>query len=406
MNVTHISTIDGSVSEGNSMRVSGLCRSLYEMGHSVSAICASSSEKLMGEYSKFDSPLLRWYGPRSVLGSPSFASSFIGKTASLALTPLSRIYLDELGSSSVIHCHQHWAASIVQRRNLNNNQRILFDFHDTVLPLAVDGTATWNVNRNLLSRVLKWERKIFERADMVSFVSPVLRDRIVSLNDLDPGKTCVIPDGVDFDFISRCWDEDIVAQLRFSWNAEEGPIVMYVGSLGPLHGGDYLMDTVCDLLSDVSVETTLKCVIIGRGSLAGSFLDLHKTFPGRIIYIPGIPYSSLPTYLAAADILLVPHPRNLLMDSIESGKLITYLASGKPTVVTRLTSTERFLDDGVNSILCNPDEPSTMIREVKRLVCSPELRNHVGARGAELVKGERDWKTIAQTCTEVYCNLQ
>ena len=109
------------------------------------------------------------------------------------------------------------------------------------------------------------------------------------------------------------------------------------------------MDAVCELLARTDNNPNLKCVIVGIRSMGKEFADLQTRFPGRLIFVPGISYSLLPTYLAAADILLVPHPRTLFMDSIESGKLITYLASGKPTVVTGLTSSRNYLDDGVNS---------------------------------------------------------
>lgn len=406
MNVAQISTINGSVTEGTSMRVSGLSRGLHGMGHSVITICASGSENLAGNFEKTDFRLvrllIRLYGPWSPLESQFMDSAHLRSIAYRMISPLPQLSLDVLNSCSILHCHQHWAASIAERKKRIGNQRLLFDYHGMIFPTDVNGAVIEQVENRSYSKVSKWEQRIFHEADMISFVTARLRDRIVDQNDIDIEKTCVIPDGVDYTHISEGWSKDAVSRLRISWGAENATIVMYIGTLDSLHGGNYLMEVVCELLARTDIDPGLKCIIVGVGSQTDEFAQLQTRFPGRLMLVPGVSYSWLPTYLAAADILLVPHPRNQLMDSIESGKLLTYLASGKPTVVTGLTSVRSYLDDGVNSVLSNPDSPSTMVNGIERLAKSPELQKRIGSQGSMLVKGSRDWSCVARTCTDVY----
>ncbi len=407
MNIAQFSTINGSVTEGTTMRVSGLSRGLHEIGHSVITVCASGSGNLAGNFEKTDVRFMKllkeFYGPESPLESPLMDYANLRSTAHRIISPLfQHFFFDMLDSCSILHCHQHYAASIIEGRKRRGNQRLLFDYHGEFLPTDVDGTVIWKVEDRHRSRCLKWEQRIFREADAISFVTPLLRDRIVDLMDIDGEKTCVIPDGVDYTHISEGWNRDAVHRLRRSWGAEDATVVMYVGSLDTLHGGSYLKEAVCELLTRVDTNPRLMCVIVGIRSMAKDFADLQTRFPGRLMYVPGVSYSLLPTYLAAADILLVPHPKNLLMDSIESGKLLTYLASGKPVVVTGLTSTRNFLEDGVNSVLCNEDSPSTMVNGIERLARSPELRNRIGLQGSILVRDSRDWPHVARTCTDVY----
>jgi len=408
MDIAQISTVNGAITEGTAMRVLGLSRGLSNMGHSVTVVCESGCENVSGDFRKVDARLMKamiWlYGPESPLDAPLMRFPLVSLLARRILDSLPQIGLDAVSSCHILHCHQHWAASVVEKRR-KTGQKILFDYHGMIVPTDADGASIDSIDSGSQSRILKWQKAVFDEADGISFVTGMLRDKMVDLYDVDVDKTYVVPDGVDFVHVAKGWNKGAVLRLRQYWQADSATVVMYVGSLDPMHGGSYLREVVHGLLEDANTDKNLRFVVVGVGSMAEDFACLQRRYKGRLVYVPGIPYSVLPSYLAAADILLVPHPRNLTMDNIESGKLLTYLASGKPTVVTALAYASRFLDDGLNSILCDPESPSTMVDGIRRLVNSPELQVEIGAQGAALVEDERDWSSVALIATQVYQHL-
>ncbi len=287
MNVAQISTINGSVTDGTSMRVSGLSRCLHETGHSVLTVCASGSRNLPGNFEKTDVRFMRLlkelYGHRSPLEFPFIRHANLRSTAHRIISPLFQDIFDRLDPYSILHCHEHSAASIVEGKKRRGDQRLLFDFHGLIFDTDINGAVIEQVGNRRYSRVSKWEQRVFRDADMISFVSALLRDRIVELKDIDIDKTCVIPDGVDYTHISKGWNRDSVNRLKLTWGAEDSTVVMYIGTLDPLHGGNYLMDAFANYSQELILAPNLKCVIVGLKSMAEDFARLQTRFPGGYI---------------------------------------------------------------------------------------------------------------------------
>ncbi|MEW5748730.1 MAG: glycosyltransferase [Candidatus Thermoplasmatota archaeon] len=416
MKIAQISMINGAITEGNVMRVSGLSQGLHDLGHSVLVVCKLNSKRLVGGFEKADAPLLKslvWlYGPRSPVETVASRSPYARLAAYRLLSPLPYANMRVTDTCSVLHCHLLGVASLMLRKR-RQGQKVLLDFHGMLMltdtsgtPIAdTRGTPVDSLDDESRLRALKWQSQVFEEVDGVSFVTAALRDKITPLYDIDPGKTYVIPDGVNFRRISRDWQNSDILRLRQSWGKPSDVVVMYVGALDSLHGASYLEKVIRELLGNSRVSTSVRVVLIGGGVLSHLFADLQRGFGDRFVRIRRVSYEMLPTYLASADILLVPHARNMLMENIESGKLLNYLASGKPTVVTSLASVSDFLEDNVSCIMCHPDHPSTMVSGIERLVDSPELRQAIGKRGAEVVERGRDWSFVAQGALQVYHDL-
>ena len=64
--------------------------------------------------------------------------------------------------------------------------------------------------------------------------------------------------------------------------------------------------------------------------LVGESHIKRKFLPNNILILPPIPHSQVPSYLAAANILLIPFASSPLIEGIDPVKLYEYMATGKP----------------------------------------------------------------------------
>jgi glycosyltransferase involved in cell wall biosynthesis len=88
--------------------------------------------------------------------------------------------------------------------------------------------------------------------------------------------------------------------------------------------------------------------------------------------------------LQEADILVFTRPPSLQATYGFSTKLGEYLATGKPVIVTRVGEVERYLTDGENAFLCEPNEAS-IAEKILEIIGDYDYAMEVGARGRTCV---------------------
>jgi len=124
---------------------------------------------------------------------------------------------------------------------------------------------------------------------------------------------------------------DEIAAVRTRHNIPlERKLVVYTGSFVALQALDLLLDAIPTVLERVP-NTTFLLV----GGTAGEIETLAAQarrlgILDHVILEPSVPQSAIPAYLAAADVLVSPRVQGIN----SPGKLLNYLASGRPVVAT------------------------------------------------------------------------
>lgn len=163
------------------------------------------------------------------------------------------------------------------------------------------------------------ERLLLDRVDALVCAGPQL---------VPPGfdgPVLVLDHGVDADHFAAAAGRP--AELP------PGPVLMFAGRI------------------DERLDQGLLCGLPGTVVLVG-----RSTVPvdPRLLHLPEVPYAQLPTWLAAADVLLLPYRRNAQTDSIQPLKLREYLAAGPPIASTGLPEITR-LAGGMIDVGEGPD---------------------------------------------------
>lgn len=105
-----------------------------------------------------------------------------------------------------------------------------------------------------------------------------------------------------------------------------------------------------------------------------------------------VPHKDVPLYLRASDVLVMPYTRKM---TIKGGtiaqeftspiKLFEYMAAARPIVATSISSVKEVLEDGINSVLVEPDSEKALYDGINKVLHDSVLANKIAKRaGADI----------------------
>ena len=178
-------------------------------------------------------------------------------------------------------------------------------------------------------------------------------------------------------------------------------IVVYIGSMNPQDGVDYLMRSLRHLLYVLKRED-FYCVAIGSGD---SFQDLHRLTSqlGLSQHVELTGYISdveLQENLSAADICVDPDPSSPLNNVSTWIKVMEYMAYSKPIVSFDLKETRVSAGDAALFVPCNDE--MAFAKAIALLMDDKALREKMGRLGRARVEKELQWSVVGQNLLVAY----
>ncbi len=229
------------------------------------------------------------------------------------------------------------------------------------------------------------EQADYKRATVVLSINEALRDYTVSMGARSE-RTKVLPAGVDLRRYVNAGGTGIRKRLGLT---DDDLVLFYMGWLYPFSG---LSEVAEDILKQSGGRRTTKLLAVGKGELWEplSAMALAADSAGRLNLEPWQLYSELPSYLAAADICILPARAVGLMENIVPIKMYEYMAAGRPVIATRLPGLVREFGDGHGVVYV--DDPHQVVSTAVQLADRGEI-NKLGAMARAFVS-RNDWETI------------
>lgn len=221
-------------------------------------------------------------------------------------------------------------------------------------------------------------------AEDVQSVLGVSRDRIHVAHDaIDPSFVEAMPSRAE-------------ARLRLGLDADK-PVVLYAGGLLRWKGVETLVEAGRgDGLGGAQV------VIVG--GMDQDVRDLEETvgFEPNVRVDGFKPAREIPTYLAAADLAVVPNRRAPRISSHYTSPLKVFesLAAGLPLVVSDLPSMRDVLDEKT-AVFVEPESPEDLARGVRELLDDSGRRARMAEAGRERVRSNT-WEARARKILSIF----
>ncbi len=183
-----------------------------------------------------------------------------------------------------------------------------------------------------------FDRKVIKKSDVVVTVSDTLKKRMMKFRDKP---IVTIQNGFnakEFKAISR-------SRARKILELPQGKIIVYIGEISRLKGGDILVDAFQEVKKSFPNANLLMC---------GRVLDNIPVTQEGIIFRQLSKRHDIIRALYAADVGVIPNRKNIFSKYCFPNKLAEYMAAKLPIVATNLGDTAALLKK--KGYLCNPDD--------------------------------------------------
>ena len=182
-------------------------------------------------------------------------------------------------------------------------------------------------------------------------------------------------------------------------------ILVYVGSLNPQDGVDYLLRSLRHLVYDLKRDD-FHCVIIGSGDSLEDLRKLAKQLKlnGHVELTGYISDEELQANLAAADICVDPDPSSPLNDVSTWIKIMEYMAYAKPIVTFDLKETRFSARDA--AVYVKPNDEMEFAKAIASLMDQPDWRKRMSEFGRDRVERELQWSVVSKNLLEAYKSLR
>jgi len=159
--------------------------------------------------------------------------------------------------------------------------------------------------------------------------------------------------------------------------SEHDFILIYTAEFIPRKNHKLLFDILPVLKNKIP---ELKIILCGKGEL----LEFYKKFSSEnnLDFVTFTGYTTeVSDYCRLSDVLFMPsHQEGLSIGMIEA------IATGIPVICSNIRGHTDVIEDCVNGILCENNNPESFIKAVLLLYKNPELRNTISLRNIEKAK--------------------
>jgi glycosyltransferase involved in cell wall biosynthesis len=226
----------------------------------------------------------------------------------------------------------------------------------------------------LVSQAKVVETEVIQKANAIVSVSEEVK-RYVLARGADPGRTFVIPNGVDSTRFHAAVEPE-------SLDGADGKFVIgFVGSFEAWHGIEVLLQAFRRLAIGSGIYHLL---LVGDGPLRRWVKEyIQRLGLGDRATLTGwVPHDQLPRLIKRMDVAVAPYPP-LKYFYFSPLKLYEYLAVGRPVVASRLGQIQQVIKDQETGLLVRPGDPDELAENIERLRHDPQLRKSLGLAAAE-----------------------
>jgi glycosyltransferase involved in cell wall biosynthesis len=196
-------------------------------------------------------------------------------------------------------------------------------------------------------------------------------------------------------------------RIRDRYGIGDAPLVGYVGRMTAVKGVAILIEAMKIVWR---TDSRVRLLLAGAGlpTGAGGQDDIARTLAGlseaersRIIIVGGFTDGEKAAIFDALDVFAMP--------SIAESFGIAYLEAWvcrKPVIGSRIGSTQCVIENGVDGLLVEPENPEDLAGAIRRLLSNRPLREQMGRAGCSKTISRFTWDAITDKVEHIYHQLE
>jgi glycosyltransferase involved in cell wall biosynthesis len=300
-----------------------------------------------------------------------------------------------LDNLDLIHLHLPFIGTAEQVALLAKIRRIplVVTYHNDLIGTGLRGIQFIGYQRLVVPTILGVAQRICVVTQGHAAASKGL-GKLVASNDK---RLTVMPNGVDTTKFKDSDNRHVIRQMMGI--PDEAFVLIFVGALDAAHyfkGLDVLMEAIS--LSHVPATWLM---VVGGGELQSSFEDRADQLgiSDRIRFAGPVPNERLPSYLSAADVLVLPSTEVESFGIV----LIEAMACNRPVIATSLPGISEVVSNSCDGYLVPPGDSEALADCIRSVIqMDPEKRSAMGAAGRCKVEAEYDWERIGDRLESLY----
>lgn len=353
---------------------SSLAKGLARNGHDVTVYCASSPLP-PGESKEDGVRVRRMRAPLRLYGTP------------LAVSPLN-LFLEDY---DIVHCGfpSPYLSALFSWFSRAKGIPSVLTWHNDLPPVTSAAGLIVRAHDLFSPAYLRFYDRIIATTSVYARTSDTLRKY--------HEKVRVVPNGVD---TARFTPNVSGKEIREKFALEGKIVVLFVGALTQWHAYKGLDDLIAAFKTASANNPDLRLLIVGRGSLLPSFVQLVSalSLEGKVIFAGQVSSALLANYYAACDFAVLPSK-----DRSEGFGLVLLeaMASGKAVIGSMVGGITDVIRPGETGLLVEPNEPASLVDSIVRMANNPALRAQLG-RNARAYAEKHDWSATVTLVEGVY----
>ena len=231
--------------------------------------------------------------------------------------------------------------------------------------------------------------------DGMTVITPFMKEVLGETYGLQDHRLGVWASGTNLErFDPGRLDGENVEALRKRLHLEDKFVVMYHGVLSPSRG---LRQTVEAMHSIVERYPDIALLFVGGGTDRAVLERMVHDFglQDRVIFEGEVSHEAIPSYIALADVGILPFPRISWWRVSSPIKLMEYLAMGKPVIVTEIEAHRDVLGSNGFGIFIPSEKPEDVAQGILEAYARRKDLKDVVQEGRQLIRDRYTWNQQA-----------
>lgn len=298
----------------------------------------------------------------------------------------------------ILHIHDLYLLGTGLKLRKRYGIPVVSDLHENY----VEGLKLYNfANRfpgNLLINIKKWERaekSWLDRTDKIIVVVDEAVERLISIG-IDRNKIFPVQNYLNYNEFNRYQVQKEIIQKY-----QDKFIISYVGAFDHHRGLHILLKGFAELIKK---KIPAQLVLVGGGKILGQLKRLANELQiSRHVEFTGFqPHESLPSYIEASTIGVIPHIKTGHTDNTLPHKLFQYMYKQKPILVSDCAPLKRIVNEcGCGKVYINTDHKS-LARQLIWFYENKNMLSEFGKKGKNCLLKKYNWSFAEKNLLNLY----